>query len=62
MSPGASVFHWRARPPGEERGAGWAAAIAILFAAVAATSFALDQSLTLSSLPAPPAASDIGRQ
>ena len=62
MSPGASVFHWRPRAPGEEGGAFWAATVAILFAAVAAISFAVDQSLTLSNLPAPPPASDIGRQ
>jgi hypothetical protein len=35
--------------------------IAILFAAVAAISFAVDQSVTLSSLPAPPPAGSAGR-
>jgi hypothetical protein len=32
----------------------WASVIALLFAAVAATSFAVDQSVTLSSLPTLP--------
>jgi hypothetical protein len=35
--------------------------IAILFAAVAATSFAVDQSVTLSSLPAAPPTGSAGR-
>jgi hypothetical protein len=35
--------------------------IAILFAVVAAISFAVDQSITLSNLPAPPPAHSAGR-
>ena len=38
----------------------WALIIAVLFAVVAAISFAVDQSVTLSTLPAPPAHS-VGR-
>jgi hypothetical protein len=38
-----------------------AAIIAILFALIAAISFAVDQSVTLSSLPAPPPAHGVGR-
>jgi hypothetical protein len=60
MSPGASVY---GSPPDKERdhGVAWALVIAILFAAVAALSFAVDQSVTLSTLPAPPAAGSTGR-
>ena len=50
MGPGAFPF-------GRRRGDGgvaWASVLAILFAAVAAISFAVDQSVTLSDLPAPP--------
>ena len=57
MSPGASVFHPPPRERGDDHGHGafWATAIPILFALVAVISFAVDQSVTLSSLPAPPA-------
>jgi hypothetical protein len=58
MSPGAS---WHDPRPSDRRdrgGVAWASVIAILFVAVAAISFAVDQSVTLSSLPeAPPAIS-----
>jgi len=52
MSPGAfySPFSRGAR---ERRGTALATIIAILFATVAAISFAVDMSVTLSSLPAP---------
>ena len=52
MSPGAfySPFSRGAR---DRRGTALATVIAILFAAVAAISFAVDISVTLSSLPAP---------
>ena len=52
MSPGASLY---GLPPGKERdhGVAWASVVAILFAAVAALSFAIDQSVTLSNLPVP---------
>jgi hypothetical protein len=56
MSPGASAYDV---PPDDRRdpgGVAWASVIAILFAAIAATSFAVDQSVTLSSIPAPPPA------
>ena len=55
MSPGASLYEL---PPNKHRDQGavaWALVIAILFALVAALSFAVDQSVTLSNLPAPPA-------
>ena len=51
MSPGASLF---GSPPDVRRepgGVAWASVIAILFAAIATISFAVDQSVTLSSLP-----------
>jgi hypothetical protein len=57
MNPGASSFRWPARERPEDRGIASALAIAILFVAVAAASFAVDQSLTLSNLPLPPASS-----
>ena len=52
MSPGASIY---GSPPDKARdhGVAWASVIAILFVVVAALSFAVDQSVTLS-LPAPP--------
>jgi hypothetical protein len=60
MSPGTSLY---GSPPDKEHdhGVAWASVIAILFAAVAAVSFAVDQSVTLSSLPAPPPAGSTGR-
>jgi hypothetical protein len=59
MSPGISFhFFHRAAPRAEHRSA-WAAIVAVLFAAVAAISFAVDQSITLSTLPAPPAHSGL---
>jgi hypothetical protein len=51
MSPGASWHHLRSDDGGDQNVA-WAVVIAILFLAIAATSFAVDQSVTLSSLPA----------
>ena len=59
MSPGASIY---GSPPTKEcdRGVAWASLIAILFALLAALSFAVDQSVTLS-LPAPPPAAGTGR-
>jgi hypothetical protein len=52
MNPGASLYD---TPPdkGRDHGVAWASVVAILFAAVAAISFAVDQSVTLSNLPAP---------
>jgi hypothetical protein len=61
MSPGASLYDL---PPDKQRdpgGVAWASVIAILFAAVAAISFAVEQNVTLSSLPAPPPAGSAGR-
>ena len=60
MSPGASI-HWRPSGRADHHGTGWATVIAILFAAVAAISFAVDQSITLSSLPAGPPTAGAGR-
>jgi hypothetical protein len=54
MGPAASFYDL---PPDHRRDPGriaWASVIAILFAAIAAISFAVDQSVTLSGLPAPP--------
>jgi hypothetical protein len=51
MNPATS---WYDLPPDEHRdprGVVWASVIAILFVAVAAISFAVDQSVTLSSVP-----------
>jgi hypothetical protein len=54
MGPAASFYDL---PPDHRRNPGgiaWASVIAILFAAIAAISFAVDQSVTLSGLPASP--------
>jgi hypothetical protein len=59
MNPGAYLYHWP-KGRGDHDGVAWATAIAILFAAVAAISFAVDQSVTLESLPTPPSL-DTGR-
>ena len=61
MSPVASLHD---SPPDKRPDDGsvvWASVVAILFAAVAAVSFAVDQSVTLSNLPAPPPAGSTGR-
>ena len=60
MSPSASWYRLRSDDGGDQSVA-WALVIAILFLAIAATSFAVDQSVTLSSLPAPPPAASAGR-
>jgi len=60
MNPGTS-FHFFHRGARGESSTTWAAIIAILFAVIAAVSFAVDQSITLSSLPAPPPAQAVGR-
>ncbi len=56
MGPGASVYD--RRDPG---GIGWATVIAVLFAAIAAISFAVDQNVTLSGLPPLPPVDSVGR-
>lgn len=55
MSPGTSFhfFHRGAASDGDS--SGWALVIAVLFAVVAAVSFAVDQSVALSDLAGPPA-------
>ena len=54
MSPG-TAFHFLHRAASAESGDSvWALVIAILFAVVAAASFAVDQSVTLSNFPVPP--------
>ena len=58
MIPGA-VYSRFGRGAGDRRGTALATVVAILFAAVAAVSFAVDISVTLSSLPSPIAA--VGR-
>jgi hypothetical protein len=55
MSPGTSFHFFHRADPGDGNGTLWATIIAILFAVVAAVSFAVDQSITLSNLPAAPA-------
>jgi hypothetical protein len=57
MNPGAYLSDL---PPGKQRdhGVAWASVVAILFAVVAAISFAVDQSVTLSNLPAPAVSSN----
>ena len=54
MGPGASLYDLRTGDRRDPGGVAWASVIAILFVAIAAISFAVDQSVTLSSLPAPP--------
>jgi hypothetical protein len=61
MNPGASLSSPSKDKRSDDYGVAWASVIAILFAAVAAISFAVDQSVTLSSLPAPPPAAGAGR-
>jgi hypothetical protein len=54
MNPGTYLY---GVPPGRQDhhgGFGWALVIAILFLALAAGSFAIEQTVTLSSVPAPP--------
>jgi hypothetical protein len=51
MSPGASSYGLTPDKPQEDGGVALALVIAILFVVVAAISFAVDQSVTLSSLP-----------
>ena len=51
MSPGTSFHFFHRTRPGGSDGIAWAIIIAVLFAIVAAISFAVDQSLTLSSIP-----------
>jgi len=57
MSPGTSFHFFHRAEPREDHGSAWAAIIAVLFAAVAAISFAVDQSVTLSTFSVPPAQS-----
>ena len=54
MSPGASSQVWSQHGPGRRGGIVWL--VAILFAALSVISFAIDQSITLSPPPEPPAA------
>ena len=61
MNPGASWYDLRSDDRRDSGGVAWASVIAILFVAIAAISFAVDQSVTLSSLPAPPPAASAGR-
>lgn len=56
MGPGASLYDNR-REPG---GVAWATVIAILFVAIAAISFAVDQNVTLSGLPTPVPVDSVG--
>ena len=60
MSPGTAFHFFHRRAQSESSGTAWPLIIAVLFAVVAAISFAVDQSVTLSTLPAPPAHS-VGR-
>jgi hypothetical protein len=61
MGPGASAYDL---PPDNRRdpaGVAWASVIAVLFAAIAAISFAVDQNVTLSVLPTPASADSAGQ-
>jgi hypothetical protein len=51
MIPSASMNSSSSGKRRGERGVLWASVVAVLFAAVATISFAVDQSVTLSSLP-----------
>jgi hypothetical protein len=51
MNPGASFYDLPPDARREPSGVAWASVIAILFAAIATISFAVDQSVTLSNLP-----------
>jgi hypothetical protein len=61
MNPGTSFHFFHRGTHGESSSTTWAAIIAILFSVIAAVSFAVDQSITLSSLPAPPPPQAVGR-
>jgi hypothetical protein len=54
MSPGTAFHFFHRTGPAESSGSVWALVIAILFAVVAAASFAVDQSVTLSNFPVAP--------
>src|SRR5213075_2407317 len=53
MSPGTAFHFFHRAGSAESGGSVWALVIAILFAVVAAASFAVDQSVTLSNFPVP---------
>jgi hypothetical protein len=58
MNPDASVHDWQHEQkdkPRDDDGILTASVVAIVFATLAAVSFAVDHSVTLSSSPAPPA-------
>lgn len=61
MSPGISFHFLHRAEPGDGQGIAWAMIIAILFAFIAALSFAVDQSVTLSSPPSVPQAQTTDR-
>ena len=61
MNPGAATCELPLNHRRDHGGVAGAVVIAILFAAVAAISFAVDQAVTLSSLPAPPPADSAAR-
>jgi hypothetical protein len=54
MSPGTAFHLLHRAGPADSSGSTWALVVAILFAVVAAASFAIDQSVTLSNFPVPP--------
>lgn len=55
MSPGALLHGWLHDTRRRQGGIVWPSVIAILFATLSVISFAVDQTVTLSSLPEPPA-------
>jgi len=61
MNPSTSFHFLHRAEPGGAHGVTWAMVIAVLFALVAALSFAVDQSITLSNLPAAPEMQTIER-
>jgi hypothetical protein len=61
MNPSTSFHFFHRVDPGNANGTTWAVIIAVLFALVAAVSFAVDQSITLSNVPAAPEMQTIQR-
>ena len=61
MNPSTSFHFFHRAEPGSPNGVIWAVIIAVLFALVAALSFAVDQSITLSNPPTAPQTHTIQR-
>ena len=61
MNPSTSFHFFHRADPDGAHGVIWAMVIAVLFALIAALSFAVDQSITLSNVPAAPEMQTIQR-